>query len=341
MNRYLSALGIEAALMPERDPVTLYVGGGTPSELDEEQIRRLFALISGAYPRSRFQELTFEANPESLSPAKIAALRDNGVSRLSLGLQTFDDALLKSIGRRHSAADFLEVYAAARRAGNWALSVDLMYGLPGQTLESCLRSLDGVLALEPEHLSLYGLQVEDRTLFGKREVEPDESLARDMFEASLERLERNGYRHYEISNFARPGYESAHNQLYWRDDEYIGLGCGAASYLDGERSSNMDRLPSYCQAVEAGRRPVAHSERLSGKEKLGERAMLGLRLVRGFAPGREIEQAFRDEWESLAGRGLIQREGDRVSLTREGIFMANQAFAEFVPPFRQPGAVAQ
>lgn len=334
--RYLAVLEAEARLAaPYGRPSTLYVGGGTPSELSAGEIEELFNAVERAYPEAEFRETTFEANPESLDARKLKLLRERGVTRLSLGLQTLDDHLLKAIGRRHTAQDFFEVYRRARELTGLAVNVDLMYGLPGQTLEACLESLDGVLGLEPEHVSLYGLQVEDRTLFAKRQVESDEDLEREMFEKCLQRLERAGLRHYEISNFARPGFESIHNLNYWHDGEYTGLGCGAASYIKGERSTNIERLIAYMEAVEKGVRPVAESECLSGKEKLGETIFLGLRLLEGLDLSSEMESQFKREWESLAGRGLIRREGSRARLTREGVFLANQVFAEFVPPFEE------
>jgi oxygen-independent coproporphyrinogen-3 oxidase len=200
-------------------------------------------------------------------------------------------------------------------------------------LESCLDSINYVIGLSPEHISLYGLQVEDRTLFAKRDVETDEDLGRVMFENCLDRLAAGGYGQYEISNFARPGHESRHNKIYWQDGEYIGLGCGAASHLSLVRSTNVDRLIPYCEAVEKGSRPIAESESLSGQEKLGEKAMLGLRLTQGFQAGPELERSFSSQWALLESRGLIVREGNTRRLTREGIFLANDVFREFVPPF--------
>jgi oxygen-independent coproporphyrinogen-3 oxidase len=335
--RYLSALEREAGLMPERTPSTLYIGGGTPSELSCEEISLLFDCIGKAYPRSRFVETTFEGNPESLDGGKLKLLRERGTTRLSIGLQTCDDSLLKSIGRRHSADDFFRIYREARAVGGMDLSVDLMYGLPGQSLESLLHTLDSVLALEPEHLSLYGLQVEDRTLFAKRGVEPDEDLGREMFEAALERISRAGLRHYEISNFALPGHESCHNMLYWDGQEYIGLGCAAASFLDGERSTNSDKLQEYCGVVEQGRRPIAETETASGLEKLGEEAFLGLRKIDGFVPGAELEREFAASWATLSTQGLVERAHGRRRLTRQGVFLANEAFSHFVPPFSDVG----
>jgi oxygen-independent coproporphyrinogen III oxidase len=337
-DRYLAALEREASLMPKRVPSTLYVGGGTPSELTAPQIETLFALVRRAYPESRFVESTFEANPESLSQDKIAALKAAGLTRLSLGLQTADDALLKGIGRRHTFSDFIEVFGRAREAG-FAVSVDLMYGLPGQTLQGCVDSLDKVLALKPEHLSLYGLQVEDRTLFAKRGVDPDEDLGREMFEASLDRLTVAGFHHYEISNFSRPGHESVHNQIYWNNGEYVGLGCGAASSVDGRRWTNIDRLVAYCEAVDLGRRPIDESEQIEGRARLGEEVLLRLRLIDGFAPTREMREAFASQWDTLRRRGLVRDDGARVALTREGIFLANQVFSEFVAPFPEVAAL--
>ncbi len=338
--RYLAAMSLEAALMPRRDPKTLYVGGGTPSELTAPQILELFGRLKSAYPDSRFVETTFEANPESLTDAKIKALQASGVNRVSLGLQTAHDALLRGIGRRHDFAKFVEVYEKARRAG-FCLSVDLMYGLPGQTLEMCVESVEKIIALKPEHMSLYGLQVEDRTLFAKRGVETDEDLGRAMFEACIERLSSAGFHHYEISNFAQPGFESIHNQIYWRNGEYVGLGCGAASYLDGVRSANVERLIPYCDALEQGRRPVEEAEALQDLSKLGEDVLLNLRLVDGFEPAEVVRGSFKPQWDKLKKKGLVEDDGRRVKLTREGVFLANEAFSEFVAPFSHEKESAQ
>jgi oxygen-independent coproporphyrinogen-3 oxidase len=326
--RYLSALQAEARLFPERKFDTLYVGGGTPSELDAEQIDLLLAAFPGPYAES-----TFEGNPESLTADKLDVLKRRGVTRVSIGLQTADDALLKSVGRRHSFEDFKRVFEAAAPLDR---CVDLMYGLPGQSLESLRGTLDRVLALEPEHVSLYGLQVEDRTLFAKRGVTNDEKLERDMFELALEKL--SGYDHYEISNFALSGHRSAHNLNYWNDGEYVGLGCGAASHLSGVRSTNHERLQDYLRDVEAGLRPVAETESLAGKAKLGEKAFLGLRKLDGFTPGPELMTAFAASWSELGEQGLVSADGPRRKLTREGVFLANLAFKHFVAPFPEGGS---
>ena len=333
--RYLRAIEAESKLKMPRSPDTLYVGGGTPSELESDQIRELFAVLRRSYPKMEPTESTFECNPESTTPEKLAALAEAGVTRLSLGLQTAEDELLRRIGRRHSTRQFVEIFKAARRAGSFDLSVDLMYNLPGQSLRSFSDSVEFVLGLQPEHVSIYGLQVEDQTLFSRRQVVPDEDAGRAMFELALDRLAEAGFRHYEISNWAKPGHESKHNMIYWRDGEYVGLGCGAASFLDGRRSTNVEKLVDYMSAVEAGRDPVLESERLRGKEKLGETLMLGLRLIDGFAPSGPMWQAFEPEIAALERRGLLQRCGARLKLTRDGVFVANDVFREFVPPYAE------
>ena len=332
-DRYLAALEAEAALHPAIAPETLYVGGGTPSELTAPQIADLFMRLRRAYPGPRFKESTFEGNPESLDEEKLAVLAREGVTRLSIGLQTADDALLPAVGRRHSAARFSEIFLAARRAGIPAISVDLMYGLPGQSLDSLRATLDFVLALDPEHISLYGLQVEDRTLFAKRGVEEDSDLGREMFEHALARLAGAGLEHYEISNFAKPGRRSLHNVNYWERGDYVGLGCSAASYYAGTRSSNEVRLKPYLDGIEAGRRDLSESEKPAGRDATGEEALLGLRLVEGFEPSANLRMAFAPEWASLKSRGLAREKNGLWMLTKEGIFLGNEAFRLFVPPF--------
>lgn len=332
-DRYLAALEAEAAFHPAATPETLYVGGGTPSELTAAQIADLYARLRRAYPGARFSESTFEGNPESLDAEKLGVLAREGVTRLSIGLQTADDALLKAIGRRHTAADFAKAFLDARAAGIPALSVDLMFGLPGQTLDSLRATLDFVLALAPEHVSLYGLQIEDRTLFAKRGVKEDSDLSREMFDLSMRSLALAGLEQYEISNYAKPGHRSAHNINYWKRGEYIGLGCSAASYYGGRRQANEFKIPAYLAAVENGRRPLSEDEAPRGLEAIGEEAFLGLRLTEGFVPSEALRREFSGEWAQLKSRGLVSEEGPLWRLSREGVFLANDAFQEFVPPF--------
>ena len=334
--RYLESLEVEARNAPRLEFKTLYIGGGTPSELQAPDLRGLFSRLKnglGNWPV--WEEATFEANPESLSVEKIRILRDNGITRVSLGLQTTDNDILQRIGRKHTFEQFLEVFSNARGAG-FDVNVDLIFGLPGQSVLSLETSLQAVLDLEPEHLSVYGLQVEYRTLFNKRGVDPDEDEGREMFELVLEKTARAGYRHYEISNFSKPGKQSKHNLLYWTGKEYVGLGCGAASFVGGERWSNEDRLKPYCDGILSGAGAKAEAERLAGKEACGERLLLGLRLPAGMALDREAEETFAGEWRELETQGLVERRGPSVRLTREGLFLSNRVFQKFVAPFEVP-----
>jgi len=332
--RYLAALEAEAALVPEhRAPETLYVGGGTPSELGAGQIDELFARLRRAYPDSRFSEITFEANPESLDKDKLKALRRAGVTRLSVGLQSLDGKVLEAAGRRHTARDSGRAFGLARVSGDWSVSVDLICGLPGQSAAVFRADLDRVLALGPDHLSLYCLDLHEGTALARSGFIPDEDLGRELFEEAIGRVTAAGLAHYEISNFAKPGHEPRHNLNYWSGGEYVGLGCGAASHLGGVRSRNAGDLDAYLGLVDRGLRPTAESEQLEGKDKLGERIFLGLRRVAGLELDPIMAAEFRSEWLALERRGLVTRHGGRARLTREGLFLANEVFAEFVAPF--------
>ncbi|MEK7747168.1 MAG: radical SAM family heme chaperone HemW [Elusimicrobiota bacterium] len=340
VGRYLHALDRESSFYPGVKPSTVYIGGGTPSELSAGELAQFFAMLAMRYgPLAKAKESTFEANPESLDVEKVEVLRRAGVGRLSLGLQTAEDRLLKEVGRKHTWEDFLRVYKLARGNG-FSINVDLMLGLPGQSHAQALRSLRLVLELSPDHLSLYCLQVEDRTLFARRQVLEDDGLARRMFDSSIKLLARAGYRHYEISNFSLPGKESLHNLNYWKNGSYLGLGCGAAGYLGGVRYQNEDRLQNYMARVERGESPTVSHERLKGKEKTGEDLMLGLRLLSGVSLTQRMRSQFEAEFEALRRKGLLAlsrnpRSGvpARARLTGEGVFFANEVFREFVPPF--------
>jgi oxygen-independent coproporphyrinogen-3 oxidase len=332
--RYLAALEAEARLVQApRVPETLYVGGGTPSELGAAQIDELFARLRRAYPGARLSEVTFELNPESVDEAKLHALRRAGVTRLSIGFQSLDAGILKVAGRRHTPEDCLRAFRLARATGDWSLSVDLICGLPRQSAAGFQEDLDRVLALEPDHLSLYGLDIHEGTPLSRSGFVADEDLGRNLLEAALGRIAAAGLAHYEISNFAWPGHESRHNLNYWGGGEYVGLGCAASSHLGGVRSRNVSDLDEYCRKVERGSRPVVESEKLEGKDKLGERVFLGLRRIEGLELDHAMTTEFRPEWQDLERRGLVARDGRRVRLTKEGLFLANEAFTQFVAPF--------
>ncbi|MBI4249486.1 MAG: radical SAM family heme chaperone HemW [Elusimicrobia bacterium] len=335
--RYLNALAGEMAAYRHLPVDSVYVGGGTPSELSTEQIEELFRAVENLWGslRGSGREATFEANPESLNAAKLQALLHCGVNRLSLGLEAVQDSLLKSLGRRHDFDRFLEVFHLAREAGFGNLNVDLMFALPGQTLDHWSESLERVLDLMPQHISLYGLFVEDQTVLRKRGVVVDEDFGSEMYPLAIGRLQAAGYHHYEISNFSLPGFEAVHNRNYWRNGEYIGVGCGAVSFLGGARQGRVATLKSYCEAVEKGLSPIHWQESLNGQKRMGEDIFLGLRQMDGFKLPPEAYRAFEPQWVKLKSLGLVQLEGLEgesalAKLTSKGTMLANQVFQEFI-----------
>lgn len=334
IDAYLGALEHEAALNKEIACKTLYVGGGTPSLLADHQLRRLAKIIRKNFtPIPAFEESTFEANPESLTPAKIAVLHELGFNRLSLGLQSFNDQELKTLGRVHNAEQFLAAYEAARAGGFENINVDLITGLPGQTLESFTDSLRRLLDLRPEHISVYGLQIEEGTPFFARGVVCDQGLMRHMLETAHARLTAAGYHHYEISNYALPGKEALHNTNYWQNGEYLGLGCAAASYRNGKRKQNTPDLNEYIFDMEGGKTPIVFAERLTGKARVGETLMLALRLLDGVELTPEQTELFGAEIERHLQNGLLTRADKKVKLSNEGLYLANEVMRSFVAPF--------
>lgn len=315
---------------------TIYFGGGTPSLMEPSQIAGLISLFPPA------EEVTLEANPETLDEERLAAFRQAGINRLSMGVQSFDEKLLQSMGRGHSPAQAIEMVAAARKAGFDNISIDLIYGLPGQTADGWRQDLEQALALETEHISLYGLTIEPGTPWGsmvqKGQLAPvDEDLAADMLEIAMDRLEQAGFNHYEISNFARPGYESRHNLAYWRRENYLGLGVAAAGCLLEHRLYNYKDYEDYEQAVSEGRLPLMDEEILHIDQVIGEAIFLGLRLSEGidFAAfqtqyGLDPRRRFRRAIGKMSAAGLLQVDNEGMRLTKRGVLLGNQVFEQFV-----------
>lgn len=334
MDAFLVALAREAAayaaLKGKFD--TLYIGGGTPSLLSTEQLERLFSVISGLTgPVRDLKESTFEVNPESLDAEKAALLKRTGISRISLGLQASQDRLLKRLGRVAMSGDFLKAFALLREAGFDNINADLMCGLPGQSLKDLTDSLDWLLKLKPEHVSFYALEVHDGTPFSAAGVEEEPEAAAAMYEAGAAALALAGFRRYEISNFARPGRESAHNLNYWEQGEYLGLGPSAASYLDGERRANTAATAAYARAALAGESiPRQYRETLTGRKKNAEKIMLGLRKTAGIELPDDIFIEFEQELSRLTEAGLLERSGRRIRIKEDRLYVSNAVFREFV-----------
>ena len=342
MDRYVSALCRQLAEIAPRAAAhevdTVYFGGGTPSWLGEKRLRQILKTVEKRYRLAKKPEVTLEANPDSAGDWKVLrALRRAGFNRLSLGVQSADDEQLKILGRPHTFAQAEEAAAAARRAKIKNLSLDLIYGLPGQTLESWKETLEKAAALSPEHLSCYGLKVEEgtplRDMLETLDL-PDDDAQADMYLWTVERLEELGYRQYEISNFAKPGYESRHNLKYWTLGEYAGFGPGAHSDLGDVRYAYVRDLDAYCLGVEAQGDILSENERIPPRERDVEYLMLGLRLAKGVSR-QEFEYRFRLPFGPVqAALERFERSGHAVlrsgrwHLTPEGFLLSNQIIGQ-------------
>ena len=341
---FLEALHAEISLYAREPWVrrvavpSVFLGGGTPSLLEPNQVAELLGAIRRSFRVVSDVEITIEANPEGLTKERLMGFRAAGVTRLSLGVQSLNDELLKRIGREHSADEARLAYRSARVAGFDNVSVDLLYALPGQQLLHWELALEEVLGWGPEHLSAYALTVEARTPFAHRpppDIPPEEEQIAQ-YCSLLRRAEAAGYEAYEISNLARPGFRSVHNQLYWRGDEYLGLGPGAHSHLDGVRFATLRSQIAYRREVLAGRLPIEWQESLSPGERLAERIVLGLRLREGI-PRYWLEVRFAETPARLASflerseaLGLVAEEGDRIHLTERGRLLSDALFAELI-----------
>lgn len=336
LDAYLNALAHEAALYKGIGCATLYVGGGTPSLMAEHQLQHLNKIIRKNFtPVSAFAESTFEANPESLNASKIALLREMGFNRLSIGLQSFNDNELKVIGRIHNVEQFRQAYHAARVGGFDNINVDLIAGLPTQTLLSFLDSLQQLLELRPEHISVYGLQIEEGTPFFEQGIVCDQVLMRTMLEQTHDLLTQAGYEHYEISNYALPGKRAQHNTNYWQNGEYLGLGSAAASYRGGIRRQNTSSLADYIFCMENGKTPIVFFEQLTEKAKEGESLMLAFRQLDGVQLTPMQQRFFGKEIQRHLQNGLLIQADKKVKLSKEGLYLANEVMRSFVAPFEE------
>jgi oxygen-independent coproporphyrinogen-3 oxidase len=351
--RYVDALAAELAMRPTMGQLrTMYFGGGTPSLLTAEQVARLIRAATEHWINAALGEVTIEANPSVREVPDWGGLLDAGVTRLSLGLQSLRDTQLRALARGHTAAEGRAAYAGARRAGFANVSIDLIYGIPDQSIDDWHAGLAAAVALEPEHISVYALQLvlapdewaappRPGALRWRRRMaeRQDDGLAAAQYELAEELLERAGYHHYELSSWARPGFESVHNSAYWQRRAYTGIGVGAHSY-DGvaTRSWNARGLDAYVERVEAGERPVAGAEELDAETRAFEAVALGLRFVSGlgrrsFATefGTAAARGLADGVAEGEARGLLESEGDTVRLTRDGRLLASEALLPFLP----------
>jgi len=313
---------------------TVYFGGGTPSYLGAERLRRILDTVLQRYSVCETAEITLEANPDSAGdPAVLKRLRDAGFNRISLGMQSACAEELAEIGRIHTPEQVQAAVSAARAAGFDNLSLDLIYGLPRQTMERWAANLSAAVALEPEHLSCYGLKVEEGTpLFARRETAglPDDETQADLYLYTVEFLRSAGYQQYEISNFSKAGRESRHNLKYWTLGEYLGFGPGAHSDFGGVRFAYDRDLTAYLNGVRTGSPALSEREELSGPERAAEWLMLGLRTVRGLDPAA-FEAVFHQSFSAFIPflnqcrqAGYAVSEDGRWHLTPQGFLLSNQ-----------------
>ena len=320
---------------------TIYFGGGTPSTLGIEQLQRICSTIYSAYPVTNSPEVTIECNPDDLTPEFLEALRPLPFNRISMGVQSFNDAQLQRLGRRHTAEGARTAVGNARKAGYTNISIDLMFALPGSTPQQWQEDLDSAIALRPQHLSAYNLMYEEgtplyRTLCNGNITELSEEENLEQFRMLIESMKKAGYRHYEISNFALPGYESRHNSSYWNDTPYIGCGAAAHSYNGTEREWNIADIKEYIKGIESGNRKF-EIEHLSEEERYNDTILTRLRTAEGL-PLEWMRDKFSDKLNSYMLRtiekeialGNLQENNGQVSLTEKGIFISDAVIRELI-----------
>jgi oxygen-independent coproporphyrinogen III oxidase len=339
---YLRAIELELASLEKPHEVdSLYWGGGTPTFLAPAQLRELATKVLHWHPLAAGYEFTVEANPADLDLPKIETLSQLGVTRLSLGGQSFRTEKLQLLERDHQAADIERSVAMAHVAG-LNVSLDLIFATPGETLAQWSDDLDAAIALAPSHISTYGLTFERGTDYWSRRergelVESDEELQREMYALAIDRLTAAGYEHYEVSNFARPGHRSRHNQTYWSGEGYYAAGPGAARYVNGIRETNHRSTTTYLQRVLAGETPTAEREELDEEARARELLVFGLRRIEGVErqdfttrTSKEVDELIANPLKKFVELGLLTDDGQRIRLTREGLYVSDAIWPELL-----------
>lgn len=346
VDEYIEALLKEMKGTLEKQPIsaceTIYIGGGTPTSLNAKQLDRLLNGIHAILPTQTTKEFTIEANPGDLTQEKLAVIKNYKLNRLSMGVQTFDDRLLKKIGRKHSAQDVYDTLKLIERNQLTNVSIDLIYALPGQSIESFRDTLERALAFDLPHYSLYSLILENKTMFMNwirqgRMVLPNQELETQMFEEAMAAMEKTGHHQYEISNFAKQGFESQHNLVYWNNEQYFGFGAGASGYLGNERYKNYGPIQHYLKPLREGRLPIYETERISEKNQIEEEMFLGLRKIEGVHLekfkqrfGQDLTTVYEKPLSELIEQGLAEMDETHFRLTKKGLFIGNEVFEKFL-----------
>lgn len=334
---YIDSLIKEIKSIEQKKFQTVFVGGGTPTILSIKNLKKLFTALEPFEPR----EYTFESNPGTLNEEKLRLMKYYGVNRISIGLQAWQDSLLKALGRIHSLDDFLTSYDLIRRLDFKNVNIDLMFAIPNQTIKDWIETIKNVYSLKPEHISCYSLIIEEGTPFynmylnGKLNL-VDENTEREMYWYGIEKLKNEGMIHYEISNISRPGFECSHNITYWKDDEYIGVGAGAHSYVNNSRYSNFKGIGEYINGIKNGN-AIFEQSTLNIDDTISEYMFMGLRMMNGISKddfkqrfGMDIEKVYFSEINENIKNALIIDDGENIFLSKRGIDIANQVFMAFL-----------
>lgn len=321
---------------------TVFVGGGTPTTLNESQIAKLCTAVQEIFPLKEGAEFSFEANPGDLSISKLQTMKDYGVNRISMGVQSFNNELLKKIGRIHTVKDVYQSVENMRAVGFENVSIDLIFSLPGQTEADFKDTLNQALALDLPHYSAYSLIIEPKTIFynlmqkGKLFL-PGQDAEANMYDLLLNEMEKHGRKQYEISNFAKEGFQSKHNITYWSNEHYYGFGAGAHGYIGNTRYSNFGPIKKYMEPLQENKLPIFQQKELTLKEKMEEEMFLGLRKVHGVDKmafyqkfGQDLETIFPKAIQKTMEKGWLENNRENVALTRNGRFLGNNVFQEFL-----------
>jgi oxygen-independent coproporphyrinogen-3 oxidase len=321
---------------------TIFIGGGTPSCVDHKYISDILTTCRANFNITEDCEISIESNPGTLDIDKLTAYKSNGINRISIGLQAYQSNLLKYLGRQHSPEDFTSSIELAKKAGFSNINVDVIFGIPGQTMEDWVETLKVLVDLDVTHISAYSLKIEEGTKFGDLLesgvlIQMEDELDRDMYHYAIDYLKQNGFNQYELSNFAKEGYACKHNLTYWKCVDYLGLGAGAHSFLSDIRFSNEYSIEGYIKYLEKGEKPVEERCAIEFYDKVSEYMFLGLRLTHGVC-NSEFQDLFNqdmfirygDSFKELEKNKLIEINGENVKLTSLGLDLANQVFVKFV-----------
>lgn len=321
---------------------TIFIGGGTPSCVDYRYIREILTKCKAIYNISDDCEISIESNPGTLDSEKLREYKLIGINRISIGLQAYQSSLLKYLGRRHSPEDFIASVELSKKAGFSNINADVIFGIPGQTMEDWTETLKVLVDLDITHISAYSLKIEEGTKFGNmlesgELIGVEDELDREMYHYAIDYLNKNGFNQYELSNFAKAGFECKHNLTYWKCIDYLGLGAGAHSLLNDLRFSNVNSIEDYIKNLEKGEKPVEERFVIDFYDKISEYMFLGLRLAQGVSNSefqdlfnQDMFVRFADSFEELQKNKLIEIDGENVKLTNLGLDLANQVFVKFV-----------